>query len=301
MSLLVVGSVAFDSIRTPHGQADDILGGAATYFSVAASCFTPVRVVAVVGEDFGEQHLGIFTSRAIDTTGLERAAGKTFRWRGEYVGDMNEARTLETQLNVFEQFAPKIPASYLESEYVFLGNIDPLLQLHVRQQLPNARVVALDSMNYWIKGRLEDLKKTLATVDILVVNEGEARLLSGHPNLKKAAAEIQKLGPRSVVIKRGEHGVSLFTEGSVFSAPAYPLDEVRDPTGAGDTFAGGFMGHLARSGGVSEPNLRRAVIYGSVMASFAVEEFGLGRLLRLKPQEIEVRFREFKNLTHFDV
>jgi sugar/nucleoside kinase (ribokinase family) len=301
MSLLVVGSVAFDSIRTPHGQVDDILGGAATYFSLAASCFTPVRVVAVVGEDFGEQHLSVFTSRAIDTTGLERAAGKTFRWRGEYVGDMNEARTLETQLNVFEQFAPKIPAPYLKSEYVFLGNIDPVLQLHVRQQLPHARLVALDSMNYWIKGKLDDLKKTLAAVDILLVNEGEARLLSGHPNLKKAAAEIRKLGPRAVVIKRGEHGVSLFTEGSVFSAPGYPLDEVRDPTGAGDTFAGGFMGHLARSGDVSEPNLRRAVIYGSVTASFAVEEFGLGRLLRLKPQEIEARFREFKNLTHFDV
>jgi sugar/nucleoside kinase (ribokinase family) len=301
MSLLVVGSVAFDSIRTPHGQVDDILGGAATYFSLAASCFTPVRVVAVVGEDFGEQHLSVFTSRAIDTTGLERAAGKTFRWRGEYVGDMNEARTLETQLNVFEQFAPKIPASYLESEYVFLGNIDPVLQLHVRRQLPHARLVALDSMNYWIRGKLDDLKKTLAAVDILLVNEGEARLLSGHPNLKKAAAEIRKLGPRAVVIKRGEHGVSLFTEGSIFSAPGYPLDEVRDPTGAGDTFAGGFMGHLARSGDVSEPNLRRAVIYGSVTASFAVEEFGLGRLLRLKPQEIEARFREFKNLTHFDV
>jgi len=301
MSLLVVGSVAFDCIRTPHGQVDDILGGAASYSSVAASCFAPVRVVAVVGEDFGEQHLGIFTRRAIDTTGLERAAGKTFRWRGEYVGDMNEARTLETQLNVFEQFAPKIPASYLESQYVFLGNIDPLLQLHVRQQLPHARLVALDSMNYWIEDKLEELKKTLAAVDILVVNEGEARLVAGQANLKKAAAEIQKLGPRIVVIKRGEHGVSLFTEGSIFSAPAYPLDVVRDPTGAGDTFAGGFMGHLARSGDVSEPNLRRAVIYGSVMASFAVEDFGLGRLLRLKPQEIEARFREFKNLTHFDV
>lgn len=301
MPLLVVGSVAFDSIRTPYGQAENILGGAATYFSVAASCFTPVRVVAVVGEDFGEQHLNIFTSRGIDTTGLERATGKTFRWRGEYLGDMNEARTLETQLNVFEQFAPKIPASYLQSEFVFLGNIDPRLQLQVRQQLPNARLVALDSMNYWIKGTLRELKKVFAAVDILVVNEGEARMLSGHSNLKKAAAEIRKLGPRIAVIKRGEHGVSLFTEGSVFSAPGYPLDEVRDPTGAGDTFAGGLMGHLARSEDVSEPNLRRAVIYGSVMASFAVEEFGLGRLLRLKPEEIEARFREFKNLTHFDV
>jgi sugar/nucleoside kinase (ribokinase family) len=301
MSLLVVGSVAFDSIRTPYGQAEDILGGAATYFSVAASCFTPVKVVAVVGDDFGEQQLKTLTSRGIDTTGLERATGKTFRWRGEYLGDLNEARTLETQLNVFEQFAPKIPASYLQSEFVFLGNIDPRLQLRVRQQLPNARLVALDSMNYWIEGTPRELKKVIAAVDILLVNEAEARMLSGHSNLKMAAAEIRKLGPRIAVIKRGEHGVSLFAEGSVFSAPGYPLDEVRDPTGAGDTFAGGFMGHLARSEDVSEPNLRRAVVYGSVMASFAVEEFGLGRLLRLKPEEIEARFREFKNLTHFDV
>ncbi|MCJ7502283.1 MAG: PfkB family carbohydrate kinase, partial [Acidobacteriia bacterium] len=284
MSLLVVGSVAFDSVRTPHGHADSILGGAATYFAVAASWLTPVRVVAVVGEDFSEQHLSVFASRAIDTTGLERAAGKTFRWQGEYVGDMNEARTLDTQLNVFERFAPKIPASYLASEYVFLGNIDPVLQLHVREQLPSTRLVGLDTMNYWIRGKLEALKKTLAAVDVLLVNEGEARMLSGEWNLTKAAAAIQKMGPRSVVVKRGEHGVSLFTAGSIFSAPGYPLDQVQDPTGAGDTFAGGFMGHLARTGDLSEPNLRRAVVYGSVLASFAVEEFGLSRLLRLTPQ-----------------
>lgn len=301
MSLLVVGSVAFDSVRTPHGHADSILGGAATYFAVAASWLTPVRVVAVVGEDFSEQHLSVFASRGIDTTGLERAAGKTFRWQGEYVGDMNEARTLDTQLNVFERFAPKIPASYLASEYVFLGNIDPVLQLHVREQLPSTRLVGLDTMNYWIRGKLEALKKTLAAVDVLLVNEGEARMLSGEWNLTKAAAAIQKMGPRSLVVKRGEHGVSLFTAGSIFSAPGYPLDQVQDPTGAGDTFAGGFMGHLARTGDLSEPNLRRAVVYGSVLASFAVEEFGLSRLLRLTPQEIEARFREFKTLTHFDV
>ena len=301
MSLLVVGSVAFDSVHTPHGHADSILGGAATYFAVAASWLTPVRVVAVVGEDFSEQHLSVFASRAIDTTGLERAAGKTFRWQGEYVGDMNEARTLDTQLNVFERFAPKIPASYLASEYVFLGNIDPVLQLHVREQLPSTRLVGLDTMNYWIRGKLEALKKTLAAVDVLLVNEGEARMLSGQWNLTKAAAAIQKMGPRSVVVKRGEHGESLFTAGSIFSAPGYPLDQVQDPTGAGDTFAGGFMGHLARTGDLSEPNLRRAVVYGSVLASFAVEEFGLSRLLRLTPQEIEARFREFKTLTHFDV
>jgi sugar/nucleoside kinase (ribokinase family) len=301
MPLLVVGSVAFDSIRTPHGQADEVLGGSATFFSVAASWFTPVRVVAVVGEDFGKEHLCVFQSRSIDTAGLERVRGRTFRWRGEYVGDMNEARTLETQLNVFETFAPRIPGAYLDSEFVFLGNIDPVLQLHVRQQLPQARLAALDSMNFWIRGKLEELKKTLAAVDVLLANEGEARLLSGQHNLKKAAEAICRMGPRIVVLKRGEHGVTLFTASSIFSAPAYPLEEVHDPTGAGDTFAGGFMGHLARTGDLSEPNLRRAVVYGSVMASFAVEDFGLGGLLRLTPRGIETRYREFQDLTHFDV
>ena len=300
MALLAVGSVAFDSIRTPHGQVDDIVGGSATYFSVTASCFTPVRIVAVIGEDFGKEQLRVFAGRAIDTAGLEQVAGKTFRWRGQYAGDMNEAQTLETQLNVFERFAPKIPAGYLDSEFVFLGNIDPVLQLHVREQLPKARLVACDSMNFWIKGRLPELKRTLAQVDALIINEGEARLLSGQQNLKRAVTEIQKLGPRIVVIKRGEYGVVLFTDSGIFAAPGYPLEEVRDPTGAGDTFAGGFMGYLAQQGNLSEANLRQAVVYGSVMASFAVEEFGLGRLLRLGPQEIEARFREFKNLTHFD-
>ena len=300
MSLLVVGSVAFDSIRTPHGQADEILGGAATYFSVAASWFTPVRVVAIVGEDFGERHLRVFSDRSIDTVGLERAAGKTFRWRAEYKGDMNEAHTLETHLNVFEQFAPKIPPAYLESEYVFLGNIDPVLQLHVRQQLPQARLVALDSMNYWIDGKHAELMKALAAVDVLVINEGEAKMLSGRANLSRAAAAIRKMGPRILVVKRGEYGANLFTEGSIFSAPGLPLEEVQDPTGAGDTFAGGLMGHLAKTGDLSEANLRRAVIYGSVMATFAVEEFGLGRLLRLNPQMIGDRFQQFKSLAHFD-
>lgn len=300
MSLLVVGSVAFDTIRTPAGGADGILGGAATYFSVSASWFAPVKVVAVVGQDFAERHLRVFSTRAIDTEGLERVPGKTFRWRGEYVGDMNEAHTLETQLNVFETFAPKIPSSYLDTDYVFLANIDPELQLHVREQLPKARLVGCDSMNYWIQGKLPELKKTLAAVDIVTVNEGEARVLSGQPSLRRAAKAIQAMGPRTVVIKRGEHGVSLFSPTSVFTAPGYPLEEVHDPTGAGDTFAGGFMGHLARTGDLSDANLRRAVVYGSVMASFAVEEFGLEKLLRLSSPEIEARYREFKNLTHFD-
>ena len=301
MSLLVVGSVAFDRVRTPYGEAAEILGGAATYFSVAASWFTPVRVVAVVGEDFGEDHLRIFADRSIDISGLERAAGKTFRWSGEYAGSMNEAKTLDTQLNVFERFAPKIPPSYLESEYVFLANIDPTLQLHVREQLPQARLVGLASMNFWIHGKAEELKKILARVDLLVINETEARTLSGDSNLKRAAAAIQKMGPQILVIKRGEYGANLYTQNSIFAAPGYPLDKVHDPTGAGDTFAGGFMGHLAQTGDLSENSLRRAVIYGSAMASFAVEDFGLRRLLRLDPGQIAARFREFKNLTHFDV
>ena len=300
MALLVVGTVAFDSIRTPHGRAENILGGSAAYFSLAASWFVPVQVVAVVGDDFGEEHLRLFQDRGVDTAGLVRAPGKTFRWSGEYAGDMNEARTLETHLNVFEEFSPKIPASYLDSEFVFLGNIDPVLQLHVRRQLPKARLAALDSMNYWIKGKPEELKKALAEVDVLLINETEARMLSGISNLKKAAEVIQKMGPRTLVIKRGEHGVMLFSDGGIFSAPAFPLDEVHDPTGAGDSFAGGFMGHLAKAGDLSHVQLRRAVIYGSVMASYAVEEFGLARLLRLTPKEIEARYREFKNLTHFD-
>ena len=298
--LLVVGAVAFDSVRTPYGEAENILGGAATYLAVTASWFAPVRVVAVVGDDLGEEYLRVFHDRGIDTAGLVRAPGKTFRWSGEYTGDMNEARTLETHLNVFERFSPTLPGSYLDSEFVFLGNIDPVLQLHVRRQLPQARLAGLDSMNYWIKGKPEELKKALAEVDILVINETEARMLSGISNLKKAAEVIRKMGPSTLVIKRGEHGVMLFSERGIFSAPAFPLDEVHDPTGAGDSFAGGFMGYLAKAGEFSDGQLRRAVIYGSVMASYAVEEFGLSRLLRLTPKEIEARYREFKTLTHFD-
>ena len=300
MSLLAVGSIAFDSIRTPFGEAEDILGGAATFFSVTASWFTPVSVVAVVGEDFGEEHFRVFRERSIDTTGVERVPGRTFRWKGEYTGDMNSARTLETQLNVFQSFVPKIPAAYLDTQFLFLGNIDPVLQFKVRQALPKLQASALDTMNYWIQGMPEELGKVLATVEILLINEGEARLLSRQNNLKKAPEIIRKLGPRVVVIKRGEHGATLFSPESVFTVPAFPLDEVHDPTGAGDTFAGGFMGHLARTGDLSDANLRRCAVYGSVMGSFAVEEFGLGRLLRLTPGEIESRYREIKQLTHFD-
>jgi len=300
MSLLAVGSIAFDSIRTPYGEAEGILGGSATFFSVAASWFTSVSVVAVVGEDFGEQHFRVFHERSIDTTGVERVPGQTFRWKGEYTGDMNAARTLDTKLNVFESFVPKIPAAYLDAQYLFLGNIGPVLQLNVRRALPNLRASALDTMNYWIQGMGEDLAKVLATVEILLINEAEARMLSKQNNLKKAVEIIKRLGPRVVVIKRGEYGATLFGPESIFTVPAYLLEEVHDPTGAGDTFAGGFMGHLARTGDLSDANLRRAAVYGSVMGSFAVEEFGLDRILRLRPGEIESRYREIKNLTHFD-
>ena len=301
MSLLVVGSVAFDSIQTPHGEVEEVVGGSATYFSIAASWFTPVRVVAVVGEDFSEEHFRIFRERPIDTQGIERVPGKTFRWKGKYVGDMNEAQTLDTQLNVFAEFLPKIPPAFLDSDFLFLGNIDPALQLKVRQAFPALRASALDTMNYWIKGMPAKLAKVLATVDILVINETEARMLSGHQNLKTAARHIQKLGPRTLVVKRGEYGATLFTQHSTFALPGLLLDEVHDPTGAGDTFAGGFMGYLAQTGDLSEPNLRRAAVYGSVMGSFAVEKFGLQRLLQLAPGEIEARYRELKSLSQFDV
>lgn len=300
MSLLAIGSIAFDTILTPYGQVEEILGGSATFFSVTASWFTSVSVVAVVGEDFGEEQLRIFRERSVDTRGVERVPGRTFRWKGEYKGDMDQAYTLDTQLNVFEKFAPKIPDAYLDSQFLFLGNIIPTLQLNVRRALPNLRATALDTMNFWIHGMPEELAKVLATVEILLINEGEARMLSKQGNLKKAAAIIQKLGPRVVVIKRGEHGATVFGPESIFTVPAFPLDEVFDPTGAGDTFAGGFMGHLARSGDLSDANLRRAAVYGSVMGSFAVEEFGVGRLLRLTPDEIESRYREIKRMTHFD-
>jgi sugar/nucleoside kinase (ribokinase family) len=301
MAVLVVGSVAFDSLKTPYGEAQHVLGGAATYFSITASHFTPVNIVAVVGDDFGEEQFRVFQGRPIDITGLERAAGRTFRWSGEYSGDMNEARTLDTQLNVFEHFSPKIPASYRESEFVFLANIHPALQLQVREQLPQARLVALDTMNYWIQGTPEELRRTLSRVDMLVINEKEVRMLAGIDNLRRAATAVRELGPSAVVVKRGEYGACLFQDESIFFAPGYPLEEVHDPTGAGDSFAGGFMGYLARTGNLSDDNLRRALVYGSVMASFAVEEFGLGRLLQLNWNDIQSRFQEFKSMTHFDV
>ena len=301
MPVLVVGSVAFDSLKTPYGEAKEILGGAATYFAITASYFAPVNIVAVVGDDFGAEQLKVFEGRPIDTTGIEHAAGRTFRWSGEYTGDMNEAKTLDTQLNVFETFRPKLPPQYLASDFVFLANIQPTLQLAVREQLPNARLVGLDTMNFWINGTPDELRRTLAHVEVLIINDKEARMIAAVDNLRRAAGAIRKLGPRIVVVKRGEYGACLFQDNSIFFAPGYPLEEVHDPTGAGDTFAGGFMGYLAGAGDVSDRSLRRALIYGSVMASFAVEEFGVSRLLRLTRREIDGRFNEFKSMTHFEV
>jgi len=295
MSILVVGSVAFDTVTTPFGQATEVLGGSATYFAAAASFFTDVRMVAVVGKDFPEEHLDFLRKRNVDLRGLRRAPGKTFRWVGEYGFDLNEARTLDTQLNVFADFAPAIPEEYRDSEVVFLANIDPDLQREVLCQVRRPALVAADTMNYWIKGKPDSLRQTLATVDMLVINEAETRQLAGESNLVHAAQKVRALGPRAVVIKRGEYGALLFNEGGWFSAPA-----IRDPTGAGDTFAGGFVGSLANSMNFADAAVRKAIILGSVMASFNVEAFSLDRLRTLTVEEIEARYRVFKRLAQFE-
>ena len=300
MSILVVGSVAFDSVKTPFGEVDEVLGGSASYFSIAASFFSPVKLVAVVGEDFPPQHLKLFRDFSVDTKGLQKVSGETFRWKGEYGDALNEAKTLETRLNVFESFKPEIPKEYRDCQYVFLGNIDPILQRKVLEQVNKPKFVACDTMNYWITSKPDELKKTLALVDILIINDGEARMLANQSNLTKAARLISSWGPKIVVVKKGEYGVAMFTDDSVFGAPAFPLEEVFDPTGAGDSFAGGFVGYLAKVGRIDKDDLRKAVVYGSVMASFNVEEFSLNRLKKLRPSEIRERYRQFKELTHFE-
>ncbi len=300
MGILVVGSVAFDSIETPFGKVDEVLGGSATYFSTSASFFTDVSLVAVVGDDFPDEHRQMLAGRGIDLAGLQSAPGETFRWKGRYGFDLNEAQTLDTRLNVFESFRPNIPSSYKNAEFVFLANIDPDLQLEVLKQVERPKLIACDTMNFWITGKRDALLNTLKHVDVLVINEGEARQLAGEPNLRKAARAILSMGPKSLVIKRGEYGVIMFTEHSVFSAPAYPLEEVFDPTGAGDTFAGGFVGYLASTRNLSESNIRQAVVVGSVMASFTVESFSLDRLKGLQYKEIENRCREMKALSDFE-
>jgi sugar/nucleoside kinase (ribokinase family) len=300
MSILVVGSVAYDTVETPFGRAEKVLGGSASFFSVAASFFAPVNLVAVVGDDFSAKALSAFEGRPIDLEGLERTAGKTFHWQGKYSYDLNSRETICTDLNVFEFFKPRIPDRYRRSEHVFLGNIDPVLQRQVLDQVERPRLVVCDTMNFWISGKPEEVRRTLAAVDILLINDAEARQLSGEWNVVKAARAIRAMGPRTLVIKKGEHGVLMFSEEGSFAAPAYPLEEVFDPTGAGDTFAGGFLGSLAGSAKVDEAALRRAVIMGSTLASFCVEAFSLDRLLTLSRPEIDARYRLFKRLTHFE-
>ena len=300
MSLLVVGTVALDSVKTPFGNADNALGGSATYFSTAASYFSGVRLVAVIGEDFPREHINFLKSRNIDVRGLEVQQGETFRWQGEYGYDLNEARTLATHLNVLATFRPRIIEDFQETDVVFLANIDPDIQLDVLRQVKRPRLVACDTMNYWIASKPDALKRTLREVDLLTINEAEIRQLAGEASLVRAAKAVQAIGPKTIVVKQGSYGAIMFHEHSVFSAPAYPLENVFDPTGAGDTFAGGFMGDLANTLNFSEPSLRQAVIFGSVMASLNVESFSLDRLRSLDYKEIEGRYREFKKLTHFE-
>ncbi len=300
MSILVVGSIALDSVETPFGTAEEALGGAAVYFSYAASFFNRVRLVGVIGKDFPEEHLKLLEGRNIDLAGLERADGATFRWKGRYDYDLNEAHTLDTQLNVFETFAPKIPDSFKDSDFVFLANIQPGLQLQVAEQASSPRVIACDTMNFWIEGAYDQLRETLKSVDILIINDAETRELAREPSLVKAARKILEWGPTTLVVKRGEFGVLMFHGSSVFSAPAYPLEDVFDPTGAGDTFAGGFMGFLSTQEEITEAAIRQAIIFGSTLASFNVEDFSLNRMKTLEMQEILDRFAEFKLLSHFE-
>jgi sugar/nucleoside kinase (ribokinase family) len=299
MSILVVGSVAYDTVETPFGRRERVLGGSASFFSVAAAFFAPVNLVGVVGSDFGEEQLAAFRGRPIDLAGLERADGKTFHWQGRYAQDLNSRDTIATDLNVFEFFEPKIPEAYRRSELVFLGNIDPELQRGVLEQVERPRVVACDTMNYWIKGKPNELRETLAKVQVLLINDQEARELSGEWNLVKAAQAVRALGPATLVVKKGEHGVLLFTDDGCFSAPALPLATVVDPTGAGDTFAGGFVGYLASRKTVDDAALRQAVVMGSTLASFCVEAFSLDRLLTLTRPEIDKRYAAFETLTRF--
>jgi sugar/nucleoside kinase (ribokinase family) len=300
MALLVVGSVALDSLETPFGRREEILGGSASYFSTCASFFGPTRVVAVVGEDFPQEHLDFLASRGADLAGLVRKPGRTFRWKGRYEFDLNTAHTLDTQLNVFADFQPDLPAAYRDSEYVFLGNIDPDLQRSVLEQVRAPRFVACDTMNFWIASKRDSLLRTLRRVDLLFVNDAEARQLSGEHNIVKAARRILSFGPRAVVVKRGEYGSLYFSGGEVFAASAYPLADVFDPTGAGDSFAGGFMGYLARCGAETPAVMRRAIVLGSVLASFTVEQFSLDRLRLLTADEIRGRYAEARQLAHFE-
>ncbi|MCR4341757.1 MAG: PfkB family carbohydrate kinase [Gemmatimonadaceae bacterium] len=300
MTVLVVGSVALDSVETPFGKADDVLGGSGTFFSAAASLLTPVQLVGVVGDDYPIDKLAALTARGVDLSGLEQAEGASFRWRGRYRHDLNSAETLETHLGVFSRFSPKIPEAFRSAPFVFLANIDPRLQLDVLQQVNKPKLVACDTMNFWIESRRPELMELLKHVDLITVNDGEARQLSEKANLVQAARWIMAHGPKHVIIKKGEHGAFMFTEDTIFFAPAYPLESVFDPTGAGDSFAGGFIGYLAKTGDLSEGNMRRAVIYGSAMGSFAVEKFSIDRLLEVTREDLACRIRDFRKLVAFE-
>jgi sugar/nucleoside kinase (ribokinase family) len=307
MSILVVGSVAFDTIATPSGRRDDILGGTATYFALAASYFTDVRVVAVVGEDFTAQHEDVLKKRGVDTRGIDHAKGKSFRWGGQYHDNLNEAKTDFTELNVFEKFQPRIPRDYLDTQFLFLANIHPTLQAAVRLEMHDVRLTGGDTMNYWIQGTPKELAETLKLVNLLLINDTEARMLGGEKNLPRAARKVLTMGPQAVVVKHGEYGATIFfREGAFgigahpFRAPALPIEEVKDPTGAGDSFAGGFMGYIASQGEINREVLKRALFYGGVMGSFAVEQFGTERLQNLTRAEIDARFQLYRELTHLE-
>ncbi len=299
MSILVVGSVAFDTVSTPAGDVTEALGGSATHFSVSASFWSPVRLVAVVGEDFTAAHRQPLLDRKVDISGLTTAKGRTFRWSGVYGDDLNSARTLDTQLNVFADFKPEVPQAWRDTPLLFLANIDPELQWDVLEQVRGAKMVAADTMNYWIDSKPEALKRLLGRVDVLLINDGEIRQLTGERNLVRAVQAVGRLGPKAVVVKRGEHGVLLFQGDSAFALPAFPLESVTDPTGAGDAFAGGFLGYLASRGLDGERDFRRAAVVGSVMASYQVEDFSLDRLMRLTEPEIRDRYARFEELTRF--
>ncbi len=307
MSILAVGSVAFDNIATPSGKAENVLGGSATYFSLAASYFTDVRVVAVVGEDFTAENENVLKKRGVDTRGIEHAKGKTFRWGGQYLDNLNEAKTDFTELNVFEKFQPRIPAEYRDSDVLFLGNIHPALQAAVRSEMSQVKFTGGDTMNFWIQGANAELRETLRMVNVLLINDGEAKLLAQESSLPRAARKVLALGPQALVIKHGEYGATIFFRDGAFGigshpfrAPALPLEEVKDPTGAGDSFAGGFMGYIASKGEINREVIKRALFYGGVMGSFAVERFGTERLQSLTRAEIEARFQVFRELTHLE-
>lgn len=299
MSVVVVGTVAFDSIETPSGSAERILGGSAAYFALGASFFAPVRIVGVIGQDFPQEYLDLFTERRIDIEGLKKERGDTFHWRGRYHEDINVRDTVELHLNVLAGFVPKLPEAYRDAEYLFLGNIDPAMQMEVLHQVRRVKLVACDTMDHWIRESAEDLRKVLKRIEMLVINDSEAKLLSGYNNIVRAARAIMKMGPEVVLIKRGEYGVLQFADSSIFATPAYPLEEVFDPTGAGDSFAGGFLGQLARSADHSQGGIRRAIVYGSVVASFTVEDFGVRRLTSVSLADIEERYAKFGQLTDF--